>query len=70
MKKGSFHALYDDTELRYIDLSDLVGYGKLWLDVLYQPYTMYRDCKQRLRTEVLYILHGLQCGECWFFEEF
>lgn len=70
VKKGSFHGLYDDTELRYIDLSDLIGYGKLWLDVLYQPYTMYRDCKQRLRTEVLYILHGLQCGECWFFEEF
>lgn len=70
VKKGSFHGLYDNTELRYIDLSDLVGAGKLWLDVLYQPYTMYRDCKQRLRTEVLYILHGLQCGECWFFDEF
>ncbi len=68
VKSGSFHDLYDGEELRYVVLEELDT--KLWLDVLYQPYTMYRSCKPRLRNEVLYILLGLKFGEAFLCDEF
>lgn len=68
VKKGSFHDLYDGAELRYVVLEELDT--KLWLDALYQPYTMYRSCKPRLRNEVLYILLGLKFGEAFLCDEF
>lgn len=68
VKETNFHGLCDG--IKYIDLSEYVDGGKLWLKVMNQPYTMYQEANQRLRVEVLYILLGLKYGEAWLFEEF
>lgn len=65
-KKIKLHSLNSNLELRCIDITEYFDEGTLLLDTVYHKYTMFINCKPRMRTEVLVFLYTLCCDEGWY----